>query len=1265
MVGWTLVFACNALLAASPWSVVEQGAPLTGERILDVPEDRCAVVQFDRKAFHRLVEGTGPWKIDVPLPGGSLDTFTIERTPLMHPSLAAKFPGITTYAGVNAEGDQLRLDVNPKGARMQILGERTVYLDPLLKEDPGVCAVYFRRDARRKTDWQCFVPAHDPRLQLRQQQAQLNPGGVLRTYRIAVAATGEYTLFHGGTKADAMAAIVTTMNRVTGIYTRELSISFQLVPNNDLVVFTDPATDGYSNSNANALLDENQVKMDTVIGTANYDIGHVFSTDGGGLAQPNSVCVEGEKAMGETGDSFPQGDSYDVDFVAHEIGHQFGADHTFNGVSSSCGGNRSATSAFEPGSGSTIMGYAGICASDNIQPLSDDYFHSISLEQIYTFITTGDGAGCSGNTSVPNAAPVVDAGSGYIIPVNTPFSLTATGSDSDGDVITYCWEERDLGPAKSLTGPDNGSSPLMRSRPPTVDPTRTFPRLEDLLAGNMLAEEQLPTMGRTMNFRVTARDNRPDGGAYSSDDTVIVVDGSSGPFRLTQPNSMVFWSGAEEVSWDPAGSADAPINATQVNILLSLDGGTNFPITLVANTPNDGSQEVMLPNISASQARIRVEAAGNIFFDVSDADFVISPFDLLAVTPQTDQVLAGPSGFVSSLPCFTYTAVNNGAAPITFATGAEASWISGSPTSDSLPGMTMTNIEFCINASADALLPGTYTSRFFIANQITAYTNAWNVFLTVEPAGGIVAFEEGSYILREDDGALTANLLRTGNTNLAATVTVSAVSESATSGMDYAFSSTSVMWAVGESGLKSIAIPVVDDLLPELNETFRLVVSSSDPQVVRGVNSNVVVTIQDDDTGSGNDMCSGAIAISQFPFSNTQSTSLLTDTGDPLPSCGANSANGGWYQFTPTTTGTMVIDTEGSNFNTILGVYHGVCGSLTELACDNDSGNGLASRLEVRVFVGEPIYLLAGGFNGASGSLTLSVDLNPTTNECFDVLVDGMFEASAPNVDWTIQTSTQFGSVICDASCSPDPAYAGPNSGEAWAWFGTSDGNPEMATVGQAVVIPHGEATLRFQLWIATVGAPFTDQFNVEIDGQVVASYPEPSVADTGYILREVDVSAFADGGLHEILFTYNGPGGGDSDYNVDDVVLEVCISDLDGDGLPNDWEKVNGLNAGDPLDAQLDSDTDFMSNLQEYLAGTLPLDGDNFLQLLIDPLPVLSLRFNSVTGRTYSIDGAMNPSNPAWKNVVTNLPGTGNEISVTNAVPMDAEVFRLWATKP
>lgn len=568
-----------------------------------------------------------PLVLAIPAPDGTLAHFQIVESPVMEPALAAQFPEIKTYAGVGLEDPhaQLRLDMTPLGFRAQVLTpEGDWYVDPYTKGDAELLTSYRRADlAPRGQQFHCGFKGTPIATRADDNTKSVRSGETLKTYRLAVAATGEYTAYFGGTVPLAMAAIVSAINRVTGVYERDLAVRLVLVANTSSLIFTNSSTDPYTNDDGEAMLDENQTKVDSVIGSANYNIGHVFSTGGGGIAALGVVCESGYKAQGVTGSDAPDGDGFWIDYVAHEMGHQFGANHTFNSVTDSCGGgNRNASTAMEPGSGSTIMAYAGICGTDDLQPHTDAYFHTASFAEIRSYITSS-AAACSVDTATGNHAPTVSGGADYNIPRSTPFFLTATGSDSDGDSLTYCWEERDLGASQALSAADNGSSPLFRSVSPKVSPQRYFPDIKTVIANTTDKQEKLPTTTRNLNFRVMVRDNRLAGGGAATDDVLVKVSSAAGPFAVTFPNASATLGGQQTVTWSVANTTASPVSCANVNILLSTDGGLTFPTTLASNVPNDGSETVTLPNTPSTTARIMVQGAGNIFYDMSNANFTI------------------------------------------------------------------------------------------------------------------------------------------------------------------------------------------------------------------------------------------------------------------------------------------------------------------------------------------------------------------------------------------------------------------------------------------------------------------------------------------------------------------------------------------------------------------------------------------------------------------------------------------------------------------
>jgi hypothetical protein len=457
-------------------------------------------------------------------------------------------------------------------------------------------------------------------------------GTHLRTYRLAVACTGEYAVAATGsttpTVAQTLAKIVTSINRVDGVYETEVAVRMVLVPTQTLVTFTNASTDPFTgNNNANTLINESQTVITNTIGSANFDIGHTFSTGGGGLAGLGVVCITSQKARGITGSPSPVGDPYDIDYVAHEIGHQFSGNHTFNATSGSCGGgNRNASTAVEPGSGITIMAYAGICGTNDIAPNSIAYFHAISYDEIVNFTHLSSGNSCAVTTTSGNNPPVVTGSPAYAIPVSTPFSLTGSATDPNGDPLTYSWEETTVGTAGNWNA---NVRPYFRSYTPTTTATRFFPLQNLALSGNFtgVKGEYMPTTAQNLSFRLTARDNKMGGGGVCYSNTSINVV-AGGAFSVTLPNaSGITWTSGntETVTWDVGLTNTSPVFCDSVRILISLNGGTTYSI-LTNSTPNDGVETVVSPTVSSpnTTCRIRVEAKGNIFYDISNNNFTIT-----------------------------------------------------------------------------------------------------------------------------------------------------------------------------------------------------------------------------------------------------------------------------------------------------------------------------------------------------------------------------------------------------------------------------------------------------------------------------------------------------------------------------------------------------------------------------------------------------------------------------------------------------------------
>ena len=574
--------------------------------------------------------------LELPRPDGTLAYFMVAESPIMEPELQARFPEIRTYTGqgVDEPAETVRFDLTPAGFHAQVLGPSgSWYIDPVSRGDVQHYASYWKRDLRRRGIFQCLTPDFDgqPNDEIEQpagmEESTIGPS--LRTYRLAVATSGEYTAFHGGTVAGGLAAVVTSVNRVSGIYETELGVRLTLVAQNDQFIYTNAATDIFTTPGPNdASMTAAQNRFNAVLTTTGYDVGHLYhrAANSGVAGGIGTVCGT-TKGRGVSQTEPPVGDPFSVDYVAHELGHQFGGRHSFNNCSG--GPGDAADIAHEPGSGITIMGYAGICGTNDLAPNSVPHFASINYDQMRAYIN-GAGA-CGPSSATGNNAPTVNAGPNFAIPASTPFVLTATGSDPDGDALTFGWEQRDGGAAAPLTGlTDNGSNPLVRFEAPTASPVRFIPRLSSLANNTFFPGEILPTTSRVLDFRVVARDNRAGGGGLGFDDMAItVVPGSGGAFRVTSPSGPQSWIAGETrtVTWNVSNTAVAPIGTSNVSIWFSADNGQTWPTQLVASTPNDGEATFAAPAINTTQGRIMVRAVDNIFFNINQggAISVIAP----------------------------------------------------------------------------------------------------------------------------------------------------------------------------------------------------------------------------------------------------------------------------------------------------------------------------------------------------------------------------------------------------------------------------------------------------------------------------------------------------------------------------------------------------------------------------------------------------------------------------------------------------------------
>lgn len=563
-------------------------------------------------------------QLELPLADGKLHAFTAKRNQTMHPAYNAKFPELITLDAYATDGSGAfgKWDITPSGLHAMIFipGQSTVFIDPLFEGNNEYYIVYRKKDFITNKSVYCGVENLDETKPMGGNKSMFG-SCELRTYRLALSATAEYTIFHGGTVAQAAAAQVVSMNRVNGVYEKDIAITMVIIPTNNSIIYTTAATDPFTNGTPGTMINQNQTNTDNVIGSANYDIGHVFGTNSGGLAGLGVVCTGGQKARGVTGSAAPIGDPFDIDYVAHEMGHQFGGNHTQN---NNC--NSVAAARREPGSASTIMGYAGICAP-NVQNNSDDYFHGYNLGEISTEILS-NGHQCEVITALNNTPPIINStGGNIVVPISTPFILTAHASDPDGDVLSFLWEQMDneastQPPVATATG-----GPNFRSFDPSLDSNRYIPNLASLGSNGPFTWEVLPSVARVMDFRLTVKDNHAVGTCNDYTDITVTTNASAGPFVVTYPTAAgISWVGgsSQTVTWSVANTNAAPINCSNVRILLSVDGGQTYPYVLSSTTPNDGTETISCPNVATNTARVMVMSSAQTFFDISNNNFTIT-----------------------------------------------------------------------------------------------------------------------------------------------------------------------------------------------------------------------------------------------------------------------------------------------------------------------------------------------------------------------------------------------------------------------------------------------------------------------------------------------------------------------------------------------------------------------------------------------------------------------------------------------------------------
>jgi hypothetical protein len=596
--------------------------------------------------------------VTLPNAAGGLEDFEVFEASNFEPALQARFPEIRSFSGkgITDKAATLKLSISPNGVQAMVFrtAKDNEFIEPF-SQDHNVYAVFASQRSKGSLPWTCSTNDRQVVANINQQ---INGAGItnrstgdLKTLRLAQSVTAEYSNYFGATSASqvglVLAAINATLTRCNGVYEKDLALHLNLVATSTNVIYYNPSTDPYSAASTGAggaWNGELQNTLTSVIGEANYDIGHLFGASGGGgnAGCIGCICVNGSKGSGFTSpaDGVPQGDNFDIDYVVHEVGHQLGANHTFSMNNEGTGVN------VEVGSGITIMGYAGITAQD-VAPHSIDIYHAASIAQIQANLATKT---CAQTFSLSgtNATPVVAAVSSYTIPISTPFALTGAATDANaGDVLTYCWEQNDNA-SRTQTGTSSVASATKKTGPswisfkPTTSPIRYFPQLSTILAGGTVTGplpggdaganiEALSSVARTLSFRLTVRDNAvyssttPSVGQTSYTDAVVTVSATAGPFVITAPNTAVTWAGGstQNVTWNVASTTATPVSCANVKVSLSTDGGLTFPTVLIASTPNDGTAAVTVPNTPSTTARIKVEAVGNIFFDISNTNFTI------------------------------------------------------------------------------------------------------------------------------------------------------------------------------------------------------------------------------------------------------------------------------------------------------------------------------------------------------------------------------------------------------------------------------------------------------------------------------------------------------------------------------------------------------------------------------------------------------------------------------------------------------------------
>ena len=595
--------------------------------------------------------------ISLPNAEGNLERYEMFESSNFEPALQAQFPEIRSYVGIGVDdkSSQIRLSAAPNGIQAMFFraDRRDEFMEPYAA-DGSVYAVYVSKRDKSKLPFTCSTA--DVELindVVANNKSALSDNFSYKTMRLALSCTAEYANYFGTTSAAtismALAAMNNTMARVNGICELDLAIHMNLVANVTDIIFYNTATDPYDPSydfNTRNWNYQLQPTLTSLIGEANYDIGHLFGASGGGgnAGCIGCVCVSPTdpgslgKGSGITSpaNGVPAGDSFDVDFVVHEMGHQMGARHTFTYGGAGTSGEDNTVNV-EPGSGVTIMGYAGI-SNDNASatPITDVLPNSLPIfayKSIKQIQDNMEPKTCPVSTAITNGLTVSVPATSYTIPKGTAFILTGTGNAS-----SYVWEQNDdaavssnieTARAASLPSPTKTNGPNFRTFSPTTTPVRYCPVLSSVVAGNLTPTtswETVSTVARTLNFTLTGRNNAPAGSGQTKTATMAVaVSGTVGPFTVTSQNSAEAWNAGETktVTWN-RNNAQTLVGSANVDILLSTDGGLTFPTTIASGVINSGSADVIVPSLPPSlTCRLMVKPTGNIYYAVNTTNFYI------------------------------------------------------------------------------------------------------------------------------------------------------------------------------------------------------------------------------------------------------------------------------------------------------------------------------------------------------------------------------------------------------------------------------------------------------------------------------------------------------------------------------------------------------------------------------------------------------------------------------------------------------------------